>query len=73
MKIPPPVPTSVDKLHIDVSEIEGLLQAPPMDLPAWQDASFLLGDGRTMLIRSMTEDDMPQLLDFMKLVRNNFV
>ena len=68
MKITPPVPVSVDKMSISVSEIEGLLQAPPTDLPAWQYASFLLGDGRTMFIRSMTDDDIPMLLDFMKLV-----
>ncbi len=68
MKITPPVPVSVDKMSIDVSEIEGLLQATPMNLPPWPDASFLLGDGRTMFIRAMTNDDVPQLLDFMKLV-----
>ena len=66
MKVTPPVPVSVEKMSIDVSEIEGLLQAPPMKLPPWQDASFLLGDGRTMFIRSMTDDDVPMLLDFMK-------
>ncbi len=68
MKVTPPVPVSVDKITLDVSEIEGLLQAPPMDLPKWQDASFLLNDGRTIFIREMRDDDMPQLLDFMKLV-----
>lgn len=68
MKVTPPVPVSVDKMSIDVSEIEGLLQAPPMKLPPWQDASFLLGDGRTMFIRSMTEADVPMLLGFMKQV-----
>ncbi|MAT41507.1 MAG: N-acetyltransferase [Anaerolineaceae bacterium] len=68
MKVTPPVPVSVDKMSIDVSEIEGLLQAPPMDLPKWQDASFLLKDGRTIYIREMRDDDIPQLLDFMKLV-----
>jgi hypothetical protein len=68
MKVTPPVPVSVDKISIDVSEIEGLLQPPPMDLPKWQDSSFLLKDGRTMLIREMTDDDIPQLLEFMKLV-----
>ena len=31
-------------------------------------ASFLLNDGRTIFIREMRDDDMPQLLDFMKLV-----
>jgi len=68
MKVTPPVPVSVDKMSIDVSEIEGLLSPPPMNLPPWQDASFLLGDGRTMFIRSMTEQDVPMLLEFMKKV-----
>lgn len=68
MKITPPVPVSFDKMSIDVSEIEGLLQAPPMDLPKWKDASFELNDGRTIYIREMRDDDIPQLLDFMKLV-----
>jgi len=68
MKLTPPVPVSVEKMSIDVAEIEGLLQAPPMNLPPWQDSSFKLEDGRTMFIRAMTDDDIPQLLDFMKLV-----
>ena len=68
MKVTPPVPVSIDKLTIDVSEIEGLLQPPPMDLPKWQDASFLLSDGRTMFIREMTDDDIPQLLEDRKSV-----
>jgi hypothetical protein len=55
-------------MSIDVAEIEGLLSPPPMNLPPWPDASYLLGDGRTMFIRSMTDQDVPMLLDFMKKV-----
>jgi hypothetical protein len=68
MKITPPVKVSEEKLTFDVSEIEPLLQAPPMDLKPWPEAMITLKDGRTLYIRQAREDDVPLMLSFMKRV-----
>ncbi|MFN7037846.1 MAG: hypothetical protein ACK4SN_15915, partial [Bellilinea sp.] len=66
MKLTPPTPVSVDTLTIDIGEVEAILQGYPMQLPPWPEATFLLKDGRTLYLRSMTEDDIPTLLGFME-------
>ena len=59
MRIEPPVKVSAQQMTIDVQEIEALLQAPSMNLPPWPEASLTLRDGRTLYLRSATEDDAP--------------
>jgi hypothetical protein len=49
MKLQPPVNVSQQQISIDVSEIEPLLQAPPMDVPAWPEAMIKLNDGRILI------------------------
>jgi hypothetical protein len=68
MKIKPPVKVSVDQMTFDVSEIEALLQAPPMALPAWPEASITLKDGRVLYIRSAKEEDVPAMLGYMEKI-----
>jgi hypothetical protein len=68
MKLELPTPVSVDKMEIDVREIEPLLQAPPMDLPKWPEAMISLKDGRTLYIRQMQNTDVKPLLAFMEKV-----
>lgn len=68
MKLTPPTPVSVDTLTIDIGEVEAILQGYPMQLPAWPEATFQLKDGRTLYLRSMTNEDVPTLLGFMEKV-----
>jgi hypothetical protein len=68
MKLQPPVPVSQQQITIDVSEIEPLLQAPPMDLPKWPEACITLKDGRILYIREATLEDVPLMLGYMKKV-----
>lgn len=66
MKITPPVQVSQQQLTIDVSEIEPLLQAPPMDLPEWPEAVLSLKDGRQLYIRQAKLEEAPKMLPYMK-------
>jgi hypothetical protein len=68
MKIQPPVTVSQQQITIDVSEIEPLLQAPPMNLPPWPDATITLKDGRILYIREARLEEVPLMLDYMKKV-----
>jgi len=68
MKLQPPVNVSQQQISIDVSEIEPLLQAPPMDIPAWPEAMIKLNDGRILYIRQAELDDVPLMLEYMKRV-----
>jgi len=68
MKLQPPVPVSQQQITIDVSEIEPLLQAPPMKLPPWPEATITLKDGRILYIREATLEDVPLMLGYMKKV-----
>ncbi len=68
MKLQPPVNVSQQQISIDVSEIEPLLQAPPMDVPAWPEAMIKLNDGRILYIRQAELDDVPLMLEYMKRV-----
>jgi len=68
MRLEPPEKVSEEQLTIDVREIEPLLQAPPMDLPAWKDAMLTLKDGRILFIRAMKPSDVEPLLAYMKKV-----
>ena len=62
MKIQPPEQVTVQQMTIDVSELEALLQAPPMKLPAWPEAMITLKDGRILYIRSAKEEEAPAML-----------
>ncbi len=68
MKIPPPVKVSQDKVIFDVSEIEAILQAPPLDVKPFAPRSVVLtnraGESKTMLIRPARREEAPGLLRF---------
>jgi hypothetical protein len=68
MKLEPPVKLSVEKIELDVREIEPLLQGYPMKLPAWPDAMIPLKDGKMLYIRQAREEDVPQMLQYMERV-----
>jgi hypothetical protein len=68
MKLEPPVKTSVTGFNVEVSEIEPLLQAPSMKLPAWPEAQITLKDGRILYIRQAKMEEVPQMLGFMEQV-----
>jgi hypothetical protein len=68
MKLEPPVKVTRDKLILDVSEIEPLLQGPAMELKPWPAATVLMRDGRTMLVRAAQLDEVPVLLEYVKKV-----
>jgi len=68
MKLEPPVPVSQRELTFDVSEIEPLLQAPPMGLKPWPEAMMTLKDGRILYIREAIPEDVPAMLGYMKKV-----
>ncbi len=68
MRIEPPVKVSAPSMTIDVQEIEALLQAPPMNLPPWPEATLTLRDGRTLYLRSAREEDAPLMLEYMEKI-----
>lgn len=68
MKITPPVALSNSQLTFDASEIEPLLQAPPMDLPQWPEAQITLKDGRILYIRQAKLEEVPAMLGYMEKV-----
>lgn len=68
MKLELPCPVSVEKMEIDVREIEPLLQAPRMDLKPWPEAMITLKDGRILYLRQMIDSDVKPLLGFMEKV-----
>jgi hypothetical protein len=59
---------SQETIELDVREIEPLLQAPPMGVPAWPTAMIKLKDGRTMLIREAKLEEAPAMMEYMKKV-----
>ena len=68
MKLQPPVEVSTNQVVFDVSEIEPLLQAPPMNLPKWPEAMIQLKDGRTLYIREAKLEEVPAMLGYMEKV-----
>ncbi len=68
MKLPPPVEVSTNQVSFDVSEIEPLLQAPPMNLPPWPEAQITLRDGRILYIRQAKLEEVPAMLGYMEKV-----
>jgi len=68
MKIPPPEAVSTNEIKFDVSEIEPLLQAPPMKLPPWPEAMVTLRDGRILYIREARLEEVPAMLGYMEKV-----
>jgi hypothetical protein len=68
MKLEPPEKVSEEKITLDVSEIEPLLQAPPMGFKPWPGAMVALKDGRTLYIREARLEEAPKMLGYMKRV-----
>jgi hypothetical protein len=68
MKLTPPVELSTHEIKFDASEIEPLLQAPPMNLPHWPEASITLKDGRVLYIREAKLEEVPEMLSYMEKV-----
>lgn len=68
MKLEPPEKVSEEKITLDVTEIEPLLQAPPMNLKPWPGAMVALKDGRTLYIRAARLEEAPKMLGYMKRV-----
>jgi hypothetical protein len=68
VKLEPPEKVSEEKITLDVSEIEPLLQAPAMDLKPWPGAMVALKDGRTLYIREARLEEAPKMLGYMKRV-----
>lgn len=50
MKLNPPVEVTREKLTIDISEIEPLLQAPALDIQPWLGAYLCLKDQTVLYI-----------------------
>jgi len=68
VKLEPPEKVSEEKITLDVTEIEPLLQAPPMNLKPWPGAMVALKDGRTLYIRAARLEEAPKMLGYMKRV-----
>ena len=68
MKLQPPENVSQQQITIDVSEIEPLLQAPPMAVKPWPESMIKLSDGRILYIRQAQLEDVPLMLEYMKKV-----
>ncbi|MGD0005408.1 MAG: N-acetyltransferase [Anaerolineaceae bacterium] len=68
MRLDPPEKVSEQQITIDVREIEPLLQAPPMQLKPWPEATIQLKDGRILYLRSAKIEDVPLMLEHMKKV-----
>ena len=66
MKINPPVEVSQEEITFHVSEIEPMLQAPPMDLKPWPGATIKLKSGETLYIREARLEEAEEML---KVVR----
>lgn len=66
MRLETPEKVSETTLTIDVREIEPLLQAPPMDLKPFPDATVKLKDGRTLYIREAKIEEAPLMLEHIK-------
>ena len=68
MKINPPVELTNSQFTFVAREIEPLLLAPPMDLPAWPEAQITLKDGRILYIRQAKLEEVPAMLGYMEKV-----
>jgi hypothetical protein len=68
MRKAPPEKVSQDKITFDVSELEPLLSAPPMDIPAFEPAMAKLKDGKVMIIRPLKKEEAPALLGYVKKI-----
>jgi len=74
MKVQPPVKVSQDKITFDVSEIEAILQPPPMDVKPFEPRSVFLknrdGETKTMLVRAAKLEEAKSLL---KIIQERFL
>jgi len=74
MKVQPPVKVSQEKITFDVSEIEAILQPPPLDVKPFEPRSVLLknrdGETKTMLVRAARLEEAKPLL---KIIQERFL
>jgi hypothetical protein len=68
MKLEPPEKVTKDEITFKVSEIEPFLQAPPLKMAPWPNATAQLKDGRTMFIRAARKEEVPLMLPYLKRV-----
>jgi hypothetical protein len=68
VKLELPTKVTYEQFTVDVHEVEPLLQAPPMNLPPWPEATMTLKDGRTLYIRQAKLEEVPAMLGYMKKV-----
>ena len=66
MRKEPPEKVSQEQIVFNVNELEPLLSPPPMDVPAFEPAAVKVKTGQTMLIRPMTKEEAPAILDYLK-------
>lgn len=66
MKFELPEKATVEKLEIDVREVEALLQGPSLKLKPFPGAMVKLKDGRTLYIREAKLEEAPKMLEYVK-------
>ena len=62
MRLNPPEEITKAQVTFDVSEIEPFLQAPPLKLKPWPNATITLKDGQVMFIRAAQKEEVPLIL-----------
>jgi len=70
MKVPPPCKVSQEQIVFEASEIEALLQPPPLVLKPYPPACITL-KGKTMVIREAREDEIPLLVGYMRKIMDS--
>jgi hypothetical protein len=68
MKFAIPEEVTVEKLEIDVREVEAVLQGPALKLKPWPGAVVKLKDGRMLYIREARLEEAPKMMEYMKKV-----
>lgn len=68
MKLNPPVEITHEKLTIDVSEIEPLLQAPALDIKPWPEAYLTLKDQTFLYIREAKREETDRMVAYLKRI-----
>jgi hypothetical protein len=66
MKFDLPEKATEETLHIDVREVEAMLQGPAMKLKPWPGATCKLKDGRTLYIREAKLEEAPMMMAYVK-------
>lgn len=66
-----PVPVSKEELTFPVSEIEPMLCGPASQLPAFEPCMIKVKSGKTMVIRPLTKEEAPKLLESLTSLLDN--